>query len=1154
MDSNKTKETSQTSDNSNQPRKRKRKRKKRSWVFLKYLFLFIVVSGLVVAGAAYKYIKGVIDTTPQIKEYDITMLLDENSFIYDNAGNLLEKVQLDGVRTIVRFQDIDPDIKNAFIAVEDKTFYTHHGFNFVRMVGAGVDTLTKGKRFGGTSTITQQYARNMYLPDVKSDRSIDRKIKEAYYTLDIEKKLDKDQILTAYLNTIDLGSRANGIQAACQRYFSKDSKDVDYIEAAILAGIPKATSTYSPFKNKSNDQLQSTDIILGEELEGHTIVFNESALDRYRLVIRLMHDNGYISDDEYEIGKNFDIVKKFKPGKFANQDISSYFIDIVKEDVLEALMAEKNISKEQAQTLLYGGGYKIYSTLDLGIQKILERAYNVNEFSDTFDGALKAAVIQFQKKYDLGKDGVVGPGTLAKLAELGYLKIEEMTQKKYSSGMQHPEIIRLKESLEKDGLLFKTNDSMPSIDAYRDSRKNILQIETDETKSMVGAQIALNRYDALINDKDQLIIHSDGYTYDPQGNLILTANKQFSFFRSYKTDEATKQRVELGVDIIIKDAYKTDDALVKVIRKGNSLYSDQVNIKEMYIYKGKSIQIPYEYKSLDDKRNLVISHEFLAANPDFFAMDAEKKLLVNPDHYSMSKTGIIQPQSAMVIIDYRTGELKAIMGGRNVTGQKIFNRADNPRPPGSSIKPIGAYLPAIDNNLTAATVFDDSPRYNADGLRWPLNWYEHQDFKYWGLMTIREAIEWSNNVIAVKVVEQIGVEKCISYLKKLGITTLVETGPTNDVNLASIALGGMSKGLKPLEITAAYGAIANKGVLTETISFTKITDKDGNIIIEKKPFKNKVVDEKVAFIVQNMMQTGATRGLSNSAAIRKGNVGIPISGKTGTTSNKLDAWFVGYTPYYVTGVWIGNDVQIPLSDGSKIAALFWKKVMTELHKDLADKKFDIPDGILSIAVDSKSGKLPSDLSAHDPRGSTVINEYFIQGTQPTEIDDVHVSATICKDSGKIANPEFCPIASMETRVFIKRPVPFNPNVNKGKGGGSFRIRDDRYDLPFSYEYTDSAGTLIQVSDLCTLHTALTVVPVIPGNTSVIELFNSVQLSQTADQTFMLMQDAYIETNDGVMHLASAGTIIDMIGNITLLDGTIIYGVSVISVQPVPTQN
>jgi penicillin-binding protein 1A len=1154
MDSDKHTKSTQNSEQTSPPRQRKRKKKRKVWPVLKYLFLFLIISGLIVAGAAYKYIKDVVAETPKITEYDILQLLDENSFIYDNAGNMLEKVQLDGVRTIVRFQDIDEDIKNAFIAVEDKTFYTHNGFNYVRLIGAVVDTVTKGKRLGGTSTITQQYARNMYLPEEASDRSIDRKIREAYYTLDIEDKLDKEQILTAYLNTIPLGGNTKGIQAACQRYFSKDAKDIDYIEAAILAGIPKATTTYSPFKNKPNDELTSEDIILGEDLEGHSIIFNSSALDRYYLVVRLMHDNGYISDDEYDIAKTYDIVKKFKPGKFANQDISSYFVDIVKEDALEALMKEKNITKDQAQNLLYGGGLKIYSTLDLNIQKVLERAYNVNEFSNTFDSALKSAINQFQKKYDLGSDGVVGPNTLTKLAELGYLSIEEMTQKKYSAGMQHEEVIRLKEAMEKDGLLFKTNDSMPSIDAYRDVRKNILQIEQDEDKSFKGAQIVLNRYDALINEQDQLVIYPDGYIFDAQGNLILNANKQFNFYRSYKTDEATQQRVELGIDIIIKDAYKTDDSLVKILKKGSKLYADQVNIKEMYIYKGKSIQIPYEFKSLDDKRNLVISREFIASNPNVFVKDEAGNLLVSPEHYGMSKTGIIQPQSAMVVIDYHTGELKAMMGGRNVTGQKIFNRADNPRPPGSSIKPIGAYLPAIDNGLTAATVFDDSPRFNADGLRWPLNWYEHQDFKYWGLMTIREAIEWSNNVIAVKTVEQIGIEKCISYLKKLGITTIVEEGPTNDVNLAAIGLGGMSKGLKPLELTAAYGALANKGILTETISFTKITDKDGNTIIDNTPYNNKVVDEKVAFLIQDMMQSGATIGLSNSAAIRKGNTGIPISGKTGTTSNKLDAWFVGFTPYYAAGVWIGNDVQIPLSDGSKVAALFWKKVMTELHKDLADKNFEVPEGLIRLAVDSKSGKLPSDLSSSDPRGSTVISEYFIPGTQPTEVDDVHVSAIVCNDSGKIANPEFCPAGSQAARVFIKRPAPYIPALSAGSG--SFRVKDDMYDLPVAYEYTDSAGVLIQVSDMCQLHTAETVVPVTPGsglgpNSTILNKFISIQLSQIFEQTYMLMQDAYIETNDGVVHLGVAGTIIDPIGNITLPDGTIIYGVSIVTVQPVP---
>ena len=146
------------------------------------------------------------------------------------------------------------------------------------------------------------------------------------------------------------------------------------------------------------------------------------------------------------------------------------------------------------------------------------------------------------------------------------------------------------------------------------------------------------------------------------------------------------------------------------------------------MHQGKDILISSEFKSFDDKKNLIIDKALFDKIPDFLTTDSEGNLLINKENYVISEKGIIQPQSAMVIIDYHSGELKAIVGGRNITGQKIFNRAINPRQPGSAIKPIGVYLPAIDSKkLTAASVFDDVPTYlgGDPNVRWPKNWYDN---------------------------------------------------------------------------------------------------------------------------------------------------------------------------------------------------------------------------------------------------------------------------------------------------------------------------------------------------------------------------------------------------------------------------------------------
>lgn len=276
---------------------------------------------------------------------------------------------------------------------------------------------------------------------------------------------------------------------------------------------------------------------------------------------------------------------------------------------------------------------------------------------------------------------------------------------------------------------------------------------------------------------------------------------------------------------------------------------------------------------------------------------------------------------------------------------------------------------------------------------------------------------------------------------------MVDSGAYNDQTLSSVALGGMTKGLTPLELTTSYGAIANGGIMNETITYTKVLDNKGNELLINSPEKIKITDAESAFIVQDMMRTGVSSGISSKAAIRSGNIGIPVAGKTGTTSNQLDAWFVGYTPYYVAGVWFGNDVNMPLDQGSSVSAKFWSTLMLEVHKELEDKDFTIPDGLVKRTIDSQSGLLPSDLSHLDPRG-TVKSEIFIQGTEPTTVDNVHIKASVCIESGKLANFNTCPTTLIEDRVFIQRQDPgFNSKDHLGSDGKAIPIADDDFVVP-----------------------------------------------------------------------------------------------------------
>ncbi len=325
-------------------------------------------------------------------------------------------------------------------------------------------------------------------------------------------------------------------------------------------------------------------------------------------------------------------------------------------------------------------------------------------------------------------------------------------------------------------------------------------------------------------------------------------------------------------------------------------------------------------------------------------------------------------------------------------------------------------------------MIDDAP-LTIQGKLWPKNWYSG----YRGLHTMRQSLEQSVNVNAVKIFSDIGVQNSLNFLKKCGISTIVESGNVNDMNAAALALGGMSHGISPLEMVAGYGSFANQGNYTEPIAYTKVTNKHGEVILEKTANESRIMDEGVAFIMQDMLRSVVTNGIGSSASIGS----QPVAGKTGTTTDNYDAWFVGFTPQYAASLWIGNDVNVELSQGSASAAKLWSKIMKRVHEGMESGSFpSAPSNVISVAIDTKSGRLPSELSALDPRGNTVRNEYFIKGTEPTTTDNVHVAVNICSDSGYLATP-YCP--NTVSKVFVKRPYTVDPHV-----------ADIAYELPSYY--------------------------------------------------------------------------------------------------------
>ena len=386
-------------------------------------------------------------------------------------------------------------------------------------------------------------------------------------------------------------------------------------------------------------------------------------------------------------------------------------------------------------------------------------------------------------------------------------------------------------------------------------------------------------------------------------------------------------------------------------------------------------------------------------------------------------------QAAMVVIDPYSGAIVGLVGGR---GQKTVDRGLNratqtTRSPGSSIKPIAVYAPAIEYNvITEGSVYDDTP-FDINE-KWPKNYTN----KYRGLTTIKYAVQDSINTIAVKVLNDLGTERSFNFMKdNLKITSLVNRKVKNgrvlsDVNLSPLGLGGLTNGISVLEITAAYAPFANKGIYVKPYTFTKVEDYQGNLIIENKPEKSLAMSEQTAYIMNDLLLNAVSNGTGSPAKLKN----MPVAGKTGTTSDDKDRWFVGYTPYYVGGVWFGYDKpeEIKVS-GNNPAVVLWKRVMEKIHQNKKSREFYSTQGLVRATVCADSGLLLSDACSLDPRGDRSYTAWFKKGTVPTKKCDVHVTAEIDVNTNMIASP-LCPKENRKTvgLLNIKREFPYNLGI------------------------------------------------------------------------------------------------------------------------------
>ncbi|MCR5216454.1 MAG: PBP1A family penicillin-binding protein [Lachnospiraceae bacterium] len=419
------------------------------------------------------------------------------------------------------------------------------------------------------------------------------------------------------------------------------------------------------------------------------------------------------------------------------------------------------------------------------------------------------------------------------------------------------------------------------------------------------------------------------------------------------------------------------------------------------------------------------------------AIEEYKKYLEETMGYEIiyeSEYYVIQPQISFTLMDQHTGEVKVIVGGRGEKEtSRSMNRATNTyRSPGSTIKPLVTYGPALDTGTaTLATVYDDCPYYYSDGGQLVTNW----DKKYRGLMTMREALYRSQNVPAVKCLASITPSVGVEYLVNFGISSVVT--PENAINglhdaVESVTLGGMTLGVYNIDMCAAYATYANEGVYTKPVYYTKVYDHDGNLLLDNTtPDTRQVVKSSTAWLMTNAMTSVITQGTGGKARV----AGMDVAGKTGTSNSDGDLWFVGYTPYYTAAIWTGYDDDASRSVYKKVDhTALWGEIMNKIHEELPNATFpSMPDDVVQLTVCSQSGMLPGEYCSMDERGELFITEYFAKDNQPEETCTAHGLYNICAETGKLSVGT-CPAT---VRVMVRRPpnntkVPEDLSAYEGK--------------------------------------------------------------------------------------------------------------------------
>lgn len=545
--------------------------------------------------------------------------------------------------------------------------------------------------------------------------------------------------------------------------------------------------------------------------------------------------------------------------------------------------------------------------------------------------------------------------------------------------------------------------------------KDVSELTLNECACIAAITNSPSYYDPLLNPDNntyrrKLILnemYSQGYITHDELNAALNEEIALNIANEErKTTSVNSWYTDMVIEDVINDLMK---------EKG---YSRQ--IANLMIYTG-GLKI---YTAIDpDVQNTV--EEYYSKTSNFYgAMEGEK------------------PQSSLIVIDRRTGDILGVAGA---VGEKSANRIQNYatqtlRPAGSAIKPLSVYAPALDKGIiTWSSVYDDVPvsfgSYNIEGGIKPIPWPSNSNGNYRGLSNVNYAIEHSLNTVVVRALDDLGIDNSFDFLyNDLEMKSLIAAGrlsngtPITDKDIAALALGQFNYGVTVRELTAAYSALANEGVYNKPRSYICVKDSKGNDILKNEYEGKSVITRESADIMTKMLQNVVKSGTASSVTLDEY---IDCAGKTGTTQNNFDKWFIGYTPEYICGVWFGYDYPKEIKDTvANRSVKIWNDVMTKLHSEYISSegksklRFEASADLVEAEYCMDSGKRLTEACLKDARGSRAEKGYFVRGTEPTKLCDCHVLVAYDAEGAGVADADCDPSGvTYVGMISVKRSFP-----------------------------------------------------------------------------------------------------------------------------------